>query len=98
MIPHSLDRFLAYVPNWVIGVGVLAGTMLAALTLFQALSGLRHRLIGARHPALNAFLNAARPLLRFATVLLALALVAPVLPFGTNATEAIHRILIASFV
>jgi small-conductance mechanosensitive channel len=47
---------------------------------------------------LDALMQRAEPLIRFAVVLLAVTIIVPALPFGTNTSRTLHRILIASFV
>ena len=98
MIPAAVSRFFGYFPNWLIGIALLAATAFLALALFQLAHALLRRFLEARHPMLHALLQRADSLLRFATILLAAALVVPALPFGVNASQTLHRVLIASFV
>lgn len=98
MILPAIHKFAGYFPDWLIGIAILAGTTVLALVVFQSLRALSRRFLEARHPMLHTLLQRASSLLRFATVLLAGALVVPVLPFGAETTAALHHILIASFV
>ncbi|HEY2034413.1 MAG TPA: mechanosensitive ion channel domain-containing protein [Rhizomicrobium sp.] len=98
MILPAVTKFVGYIPNWLIGLSLLLATAIIALAVFQLVRALLRRLLKARHPVLHALLQRADSLLRFAVVLLAAALVVPALPFGTNTSETLHRVLIASFV
>jgi small-conductance mechanosensitive channel len=98
MILHDMGKFAGYVPDWLIGIVLLFTTAALALAVFQLMRAVLRRFLEARHPILHALIQHAESLLRFAVVLLAVTLVVPALPFGTNTSETLHRILIASFV
>ncbi len=98
MIPSSFGKFAGYVPDWLIGIVILFATAAAALAIFQLMRAMLRRFLQARHPMLDALMQRAEPLIRFAVVLLAVTIIVPALPFGTNTSRTLHRILIASFV
>lgn len=98
MIAPTIQKLVQYFPDWLIGIVILVAAVLFALVAFQIARAALRRLPAAHYPILRALLRRASALFRFASVLLATAFVAPVLPFGTNVTETLHRILIASFV
>ncbi|HEY8947771.1 MAG TPA: mechanosensitive ion channel domain-containing protein [Rhizomicrobium sp.] len=93
-----LAELIGYVPNWLIGLILLFLTAAVALGVFQILRAVIRRFLEARHPILHALMLRAESLLRFAVVLFAVTLVVPALPFGTNTSQTLHRILIASFI
>ena len=98
MIPSSFGKFAGYVPDWLIGIVILFATAAVALAIFQLMRAMLRRFLQARHPMLDALMQRAEPLIRFAVVLLAVTIIVPALPFGTNTSRTLHRILIASFV
>lgn len=98
MTLHDIGDIARYVPGWLIGLAVLAATALLALLAFRLMRGLTRRFLQARHPLLHQIVQRAESLLRFALVLLAVALVVPALPFGAITSQSLHHILIAAFV
>lgn len=97
-MPSSFAKFIGYIPDWLIGIVILFATAALALVLFQLVRAMLRRFLQARHPMLHALMQRAESLLRFAVVLLAVTVIVPALPFGTNTSQTLHRILIASFV
>jgi small-conductance mechanosensitive channel len=93
-----LDKLAAFLPGWLIGIAILILTALLALAVFQLARAMVRRFLQAGHPILYALMQRAESLLRFAVVLFAVTVVVPALPFGTNTSLTLHRILIASFV
>lgn len=98
MTLQDIDKFSGYIPDWLIGIVLLFATAALAMAAFQLMRAVLHRFLEARHPVLHALMNRAESLLRFAVVLFSVTLVVPALPFGTNTSETLHRVLIASFV
>ncbi|MGN6147817.1 MAG: mechanosensitive ion channel family protein [Rhizomicrobium sp.] len=96
-LPH-LDKLAAYLPGWLIGIAILVVTALFALAVFQLARAVVRRVLRGGHPILYALMQRAESLLRFAVILFAVTIVVPALPFGTNTSLTLHRILIASFV
>ena len=96
-LPH-IGKLIGYLPDWLIGLVLLFLTAAIALAVFQIFRALARRLLESRHPILHALMLRAASLLRFAVVLFAVTLVVPALPFGTNTSLTLHRILIASFI
>ncbi|HWA29891.1 MAG TPA: mechanosensitive ion channel domain-containing protein [Rhizomicrobium sp.] len=98
MIVPAINALSSYVPDWVIGIAILAIATIFALAAFEIARALLRRFLERKHPLLRALLERAAGLFRFALVLFAAAFVAPILPFSDNATEGLHHILIAAFV
>jgi small-conductance mechanosensitive channel len=96
-LPH-LDRIGAYLPGWLIGIAVLILAALVALAVFQLARAVVRRVVLAGHPILQALMQRAESLLRFAFILFAVTIVVPALPFGASTSLTLHRVLIASFV
>jgi small-conductance mechanosensitive channel len=94
----QFNKFLAYLPGWLIGTAILIVTALLTLAAFQLARAMVRRFLRARYPMLHALMQRAEPLLRFAAVLFVATVIVPALPFGTNTSLTLHRILIASFV
>lgn len=90
---------LHYVPDWLVAIGILVLAALVALLLFQILRAVSRRFLTRQHhPVLQKLLHRAAPLFQFAAIFLAAVLVAPALPLSSNATETLHRALIAAFI
>lgn len=98
MTASSLFGFLGFLPHWLTATGAAILTALAALVLFQALKAVLIRFLQFDYPLLHTLVHRTQGLLRFAAVLLAVALILPVLPIGGATAATLNHLLIAAFV
>jgi small-conductance mechanosensitive channel len=85
-------------PQLIVAIAVVLVVTAGALILFQILRSILRRVVRAEYPLLSSLLARANSLLRFALVLLALAIVTPALPLAAGTTGSMNRILVAAFV
>jgi hypothetical protein len=93
-----LRPLTAGLPQLIVAIAVVLVVTAGALILFQILRSILRRVVRVEFPLLSSLLARADSLLRFALVLLALAIVTPALPLAAATTGAMHRMLVAAFV
>ena len=100
--PPTLEPpFLANLFDWP-DLGVAAAVLLAAvagaLIGFSILAGMTRRLLGARYPAVLAFIDSTRDALRFAAVLFALRLVVTSVPLDGDTSAMLAIVFQVGFI
>ena len=98
MFPAALHTISPWAPDWVVAVGVLVIVVAAGL----AIQGLVLRLLDRRkdgwHPLLRALFWQTRGLVRFALVILAVAIAVPVIPMGRQTAAILNEAMVAALV
>jgi small-conductance mechanosensitive channel len=94
----EIDLLVDWVPNWLIAALAFAAAAALALTLHGATVRLARRLISPRHDFVQSLLSSTRTLSRAALVLIAMAIVLPVVPLDKQATGIVARWLFVLFI
>jgi small-conductance mechanosensitive channel len=89
----ALRDALAFAPNGVIAALILALAVLVAIAVHEFFARLLRRVLGNRQPYLRSLLSAISGLMRVAFLILALAIVLPVLPIDATAIAVLARLL-----
>jgi small-conductance mechanosensitive channel len=84
-------------PNWLIALLLLVGAVVVALVSDQIITGMVRRLVGSNH-VVRSVLDRTRGVVRFGFILLALAIVLPMVPLAPVTTNAIHKFMIAGLI
>src|SRR4051794_25547125 len=84
------DR-LAWAPDWLIGLFVLALAALVALSIHGTIVRVLRRLLRDRYPYVRNFLTATKGLTRLATLVILLLIALPVAPFDDNVRAGIAK-------
>lgn len=93
-----MSEILAWVPRWLAAISLITLAALGAVLLFAILRPIGDRLTRTRLPAVFAVLQRAQTLLRFALILVAVALVTPLLPLDAPIAAALNKTTVASFI
>jgi small-conductance mechanosensitive channel len=96
-----LSRFhsvIAWLPPWAVAVCVFALIAACGSLLQVAIVWLANRRAANWHPLVRAAFVRVRTVIRFAILFFALAAALPLVPMGTRAEDAGHKILVALFI
>jgi small-conductance mechanosensitive channel len=85
---------LAFIPDHVVGLVILALAALFAVSIHRAVMRVLGRFLRDRHPYLQSFLTRIEGLVRFAMALVALFIVLPATPFDSATTAALTKLLV----
>jgi small-conductance mechanosensitive channel len=89
---HTITPLL---PDWLVAIALLFGTAVLAIAVFRSLRALVETRLKFRSPVFGILLRRAQTTLQFASVLLAGAFVAPLLPLDAGTKTALHSAVIA---
>jgi len=81
-ILSRFEQIFGWVPLWMVGLGLVAGAIAAALLVQSMAARLIRRAVGPNRPAVRAFLKKIAGPLRLALCLAAVALVLPLAPLN----------------
>jgi small-conductance mechanosensitive channel len=96
VVVAELDHALRWVPYWVIGLAIVIGAVLVALTAHRVAKSVIRRLIGPNRPVALLFLDRTSGPTRLALCLAAVALVLPIAPLNdTLRSELSHLFAVA---
>jgi small-conductance mechanosensitive channel len=90
----GLRNSLAWAPDNLVGLFILALAALIALSVHRTILRLVRRLLGDRHPYMRSFLTGTTGLTRMALLIFALFVALPATPFDADTTTVIARILL----
>src|SRR3569833_841784 len=92
----DIDRMFGWIPSWFIGLGLVVGAMLLALSLYRIATWLLNRAFGTRLPLLGVFIERTSGPAQLALCLAAVALVLPLAPLDdTNRTPLMRLFVVA---
>ncbi|HYC63748.1 MAG TPA: mechanosensitive ion channel family protein [Reyranellaceae bacterium] len=95
-ILSAIERALAWLPDWAISAIVFALAASMALFLHKTTCRLLKRLVPSRHGFIHSLIDAAQRVIRVALVLIAAAVVLPLLPIDPEVRAAIgHGLIVA---
>jgi small-conductance mechanosensitive channel len=81
---NDLGNALSFAPTWAIWAALLVAVFIVACLVHSAVVAFLHRLFRNRRPYLNRVLDATKNPIRFALLLLALAIALPTAPLGPD--------------
>jgi small-conductance mechanosensitive channel len=93
-----MSGFFAWLPDWALALFLVLIAIVAALTAHRLFERLVIHLWASRHPVFGALASRTRGVTRYATILFALSLVMPLLPFDPVTTATANRVFIAAVV
>ncbi|MCG2626853.1 mechanosensitive ion channel family protein [Bradyrhizobium sp. WYCCWR 13023] len=94
----DIDRMFGWVPSWFIGLGLVAGAMLIALSFYRLAAWLLNRTFGTRLPLLSVFIERTSGPAQLALCLAAVALVLPLAPLDDAFRTPLTRLFIVAFI
>ncbi|TQF30682.1 mechanosensitive ion channel family protein [Bradyrhizobium sp. UNPA324] len=94
----DIDRMFGWIPSWFIGLSLVAGAMLLALSLYRIAKWLLNRAFGTRLPLLNVFIERTSGPAQLALCLAAVALVLPLAPLDDTIRTPLMRLFVVAVI
>ncbi|OPY96611.1 mechanosensitive ion channel protein MscS, partial [Bradyrhizobium sacchari] len=94
----DIDKMFGWIPSWFIGLGLVAGAMLLALSFYRFAVWLLNRAFGARLPLLSVFIERTSGPAQLALCLAAVALVLPLAPLDDTIRTPLTRLFVVAFI
>jgi len=94
----NLDRFVPWLPNWLVAVSMLALAAIGALLVHRTTVRVVRRMASDRRPFLQSLITATDGLIRLGLILVAVALVLPVTPLEREVQADIGHALVVAFI
>jgi small-conductance mechanosensitive channel len=97
-ILSRFEQIFGWVPLWMVGLGLVAGAIAAALLVQSMAARLIRRAVGPNRPAVRAFLKKIAGPLRLALCLAAVALVLPLAPLNDLMREQLTHFFVVAVI
>ncbi|QAU47640.1 mechanosensitive ion channel family protein [Bradyrhizobium guangzhouense] len=97
-IMTDIDRMFGWIPSWFIGLGLVAGAMLIALSFYRLATWLLKRTFGTRLPLLSVFIERTSGPAQLALCLAAVALVLPLAPLDDAFRAPLTSLFVVAFI
>ena len=94
----EIDRSLGWIPSWFVGLSLIVGANLLALSLYRIAVWLLRRAFGTRLPLLDVFIERTSGPARLALCLAATALVLPLAPLDDTIRNPLMRCFVVAFI
>lgn len=94
----DIEEMLGGVPSWVIGLGLIAGAVVLALSAYRLAVWLLNRAFGVRFPLVRMFVERTAGPARMALCLAAVALVLPLAPLNESIRTPLTRLFVVAFI
>ena len=94
----DIDRMFGWVPAWFIGLGLVVGAMLLALSLYRLATWMLNRAFGTRLPLLSVFIERTSGPAQLALCLAAVALVLPLAPLDDTIRTPLMRLFVVAVI
>lgn len=94
----DIDRMFGWIPSWFIGLVLVAGAMLLALSLYRLAVWLLNRAFGTRFPLLSVFVERTSGPAQLALCLAAVALVLPLAPLDDAFRTPLMRLFVVAVI
>ncbi|WGD49228.1 mechanosensitive ion channel [Bradyrhizobium sp. CB1650] len=94
----DIETMLGWVPSWIIGLGLIAGAVLLALSGYRLAVWLLNRTFRGRFPLMHLFVERTAGPARMAACLAAVALVLPLAPLNDSIRTALMRLFVVAFI
>ncbi|MGY3551322.1 small-conductance mechanosensitive channel [Bradyrhizobium sp. USDA 4472] len=94
----DIDKMFGWIPSWFIGLGLVAGAMLLALSFYRLAAWLLNRAFGTRLPLLSVFIERTSGPAQLAVCLAAVALILPLAPLDDAFRTPLTRLFVVAFI
>jgi len=94
----DIDRMFGWIPSWFIGLGLVAGAILIALSLYRLAVWLLNRAFGTRLPLLSVFIERTSGPAQLALCLAAVALILPLAPLDNAFRNPLTSLFVVAFI
>jgi small-conductance mechanosensitive channel len=94
----DIDKMFGWIPSWIIGLGLVAGAMLLALSLYRLAVWLLNRTFGTRLPLLGVFIERTSGPAQLALCLAVVALVLPLAPLDDVFRTPLTNLFVVAFI
>ncbi|OAF10408.1 mechanosensitive ion channel family protein [Bradyrhizobium neotropicale] len=94
----DIEKMLGWVPSWIIGLGLIVGATLLALSAYRVAVWLLNRTFGVRFPLMHVFVERTAGPARMALCLAAVALVLPLAPLDDSIRTPLARMFVVAFI
>ena len=94
----DIDKMFGWIPSWVIGLGLVAGAILLALSFYRLAVWLLNRTSGTRLPLLSVFIERTSGPAQLALCLAAVALVLPLAPLDDAFRNPLTSLFVVAFI
>jgi small-conductance mechanosensitive channel len=94
----DIDKMFGWIPSWFIGLGLVAGAILLALSLYRLAVWLLNRTFGTRLPLLSVFVERTSGPAQLALCLAAVALVLPLAPLNDAFRTPLTSLFVVAFI
>src|SRR5882757_8313355 len=94
----DIDRMFGWIPSWFVGLSLVAGAMLLALTLYRVGVWLLNRAFGTRLSLLGVFIERTSGPAQLALCLAAVALVLPLAPLNDAFRTPLTNLFVVAFI
>jgi small-conductance mechanosensitive channel len=94
----DIDRMLGWIPTWFVGLALIAGAVMIALSLYRLAVWLLKRAFGTRLPLIGVFIDRTAGPARLAVCLAAIALVLPLAPLDDAIRTPLMRMFVVAFI
>jgi len=94
----DIDRMFGWIPSWFIGLSLVAGAILLALSFYRIAKWLLNRAFGTRLPLLSVFIERTSGPAQLALCLAAVALVLPLAPLDDTIRTPMMRLFVVAVI
>ncbi|MDN5001541.1 mechanosensitive ion channel family protein [Bradyrhizobium sp. GCM10027634] len=94
----DIEKMFGWIPSWIIGLGLVAGAILLALSFYRLAIWLLNRAFGARLPLLSVFIERTSGPAQLALCLAAVALVLPLAPLNDAFRTPLTSLFVVAFI
>ncbi|MGL3110162.1 mechanosensitive ion channel family protein [Bradyrhizobium sp. BR 1432] len=94
----DIDGMFGWIPSWFVGLGLVAGAILLALSLYRFAAWLLKRAFGTRLPLLSVFIDRTAGPAQLALCLAAVALVLPLAPLDDMIRTPLMRLFVVAVI
>lgn len=94
----DIDRMFGWIPSWFVGLSLVAGAILLALSFYRFAAWLLNRAFGTRLPLLSVFIGRTAGPAQLALCLAAVALVLPLAPLDDMIRTPLMRLFVVAVI
>jgi len=94
----DIEKMFGWIPSWFVGLGLVVGAMLLALSLYRLAVWLLNRTFGTRLPLLSVFIERTSGPAQLALCLAAVALVLPLAPLDNAIRNPLTSLFVIAFI
>ncbi|MDA9430744.1 mechanosensitive ion channel family protein [Bradyrhizobium sp. CCBAU 51627] len=98
VVMADVDKMFGWIPSWFIGLGLVVGAIMVALSFYRFAVWLLNRAFGTRRPLLSVFIERTSGPAQLALCLAAVALVLPLAPLDDAFRTPLTRLFVVAFI